>query len=82
MHHLLFRHARPLRRHTDGWPTRQSSICPHVWQVPCGCGAVTWQCDWPSAQPVWICRGCGAQYGVDQAQIQGQHTGLCLPSME
>jgi hypothetical protein len=64
---------------TEG-PLRQCRDCPHVWQMPCGCGAVSWQCDWSGAQPVWTCRSCGIGYGADQAQSQGQHPGLCPPS--
>ena len=64
---------------TDG-PLRQCRDCPHVWQMPCGCGAVSWQGDWSGAQPVWTCRRCGLCYGADQAQSHGQPTGLCPPS--
>lgn len=52
---------------TDG-PTRQCRHCPHVWQVPCACGAACWTptTHWGAdgAGTVrWTCTGCRRRYG-------------------
>src|SRR5438128_10125144 len=52
---------------TDG-TTRQCRHCPHVWQVPCGCGSASWK---PTAHwgadgagtVLWTCEGCGSRDG-------------------